>query len=219
MRTITTLAVAVAVPAIAARAQATPILTIPFLSTPSSSTEDTGVSASVAFDLSSGPTGALLTLTITNTTPVTVGALLTAVGFEWPGIASLTDAGSGGYFDQLHYNVGVSPGWMSPPGGYDLMLTSDGRFEGGNPQGAPAAGESHTVVLDLGQVSLTAAEVRQAYELHLASAPGPLAIARFQSVGLNGELSDKVASYTVVPEPTMLCMLVFGALLGRSRRH
>ncbi len=84
MRTITTLAVAVSALNLAASAQATPVLTIPFLSTASSSTENTGVSALVEFDLSHVPAGDLLTLTITNTTPEALGSSLTAVGFQWP---------------------------------------------------------------------------------------------------------------------------------------
>ena len=212
MRTITTLAVAVGALALTASAKAAPTTpTILFLSTASSSTENTGVSAQVEFDLSHSPAGDLLTLTITNTTSPALGSSVTAVGFMWPAslptVPSLTGGGTSTYFGRLDYDVDVSPGWMSPPGGYDLMLTSDGKYEGGSPQGAPTAGVSHTVVLDLGPASLSADDLIQAYQLNLANAAGPLAIARFQSVGPNGELSDKVMAYAVgeiVPEPATL---------------
>jgi hypothetical protein len=97
------------------------------------------------------------------------------------------------------------------------MITSDGNFEGGSPQGALMAGESELVVLTLGDTGLTPDQLAQTFFDFYESASDRHVIARFQSVGTNGEGSDKVAGHT--PEPASLVLLALGGLALLRRRR
>jgi hypothetical protein len=202
-----------------AGANAAPIFQIDFASSPTTSTENTGSAFSIGFGFFSGSSGEQVELTLANATPPAIGSSLTAVGLEWPdGIGAKPVFATGGkssYFDVLSYDASVSPGWLKAPGGYDVMITSDGSFEGGSPQGAPEAGQSQVVRLDIGHTGLTTVQLGQAFHSFYSHAAAPFAIARFQSVGRCGDMSDKVAT----PEPATLAMLSCGALWLLRRRH
>jgi hypothetical protein len=202
----------------AADLQASPLFAVDLHSTPLNSTENTGSAARIGFDILSTSKGPVVDLSLTNITPEAIGSRLTAVGIEWPDIFTalpvFATGGTSSYFDRINYNVDVSPGWMNAAGGYDEMITSDGNFEGGSPQGAPRAGQSQTVRLALGNTGLTLSEIQDEFASFYPSGTHPLAIARFQSVGPGENLSDKVTA----PEPTTLAMLGFATLLMRKRR-
>ncbi len=180
------------------------------------STEYTGVTARVLLSFTEVGADDRLQVTLENTTPPAIGSALTAVGFELPGswAATFAPGGTSAYFDQLQWDVSVSPGWLNAAAGYDVMLTSDGNFEGGSAQGAPRATETQSVTLSLGDTGLTPAALAATFTAHYAGLPAPYAIGRFQAVGPDAALSDKVGGG--VPEPgSLLLLLVGGVTLGR----
>ena len=185
------------------------------------STENTGSTATLTFDFSEHGTEDLLTILIANTTPPKIGSRLTAVGLELPDwliqppslVVSLGTA----YFDILTFNDSVSPGWLDAPGGYDLVITSEGNFLGGNPNGAPTAGARESVMLSLGDTGLTAEQLDMRFFDFFADFAGRSVISRFQSVGPDGELSDKVGGG--VPEPATIILLAIGGLDLLRRGH
>ena len=191
------------------------------------SSEATGATASVLFDFEVGLGDDFLILSILNTTSPDIGSTLTAVGFEWPtalpNLPEFADDGAGFYFDEIDYNVGVSPGRLDAPDGYDVMITSDNNFLGGRPLGGTMAGESTTLRLALGDTSLDHAQFETIWQDHLSSAIGPVAIVRFQSVGPDGALSNAVVGEVAgdhTPEPASALLLALGGtvLLARRRR-
>lgn len=187
-----------------------------FSSTSTTSTEDTGVSGRIDISFVETPDGDFCELVITNTGVGTEAGKLTAVGLTVPSLPFqpvFAPGGQGSYFDELDYDVLVSPDWLNPPGGYDLMVTSDGSFEGGSPQGALGAGESQTVTLFLGDTSSGPDDFRSLFESFYDAAADPVAIGRFQSIGPQG-LSDKV----ITPEPhALLLMTCLAPLITRRR--
>ncbi|NLX12175.1 MAG: hypothetical protein GXY44_00770 [Phycisphaerales bacterium] len=197
-------------------AAATPIIQLDFLATPANSTENTGVSGRLTLSFTENAGVDYLTLTIANTTPIAMGSKLTAVGMEMPDeLATLpvfAPGGTGAYFTRLNNNVTVSPPWMNAPGGYDLMITSDGSFEGGGPNGAPAAGEEHTVVLSLGSTTKSPEEWAGIFNEFYLQTADYYTIARFQAVGPDAEDSDKVLG-THTPEPATLVFLALTSLV------
>lgn len=183
------------------------------------STDNTGSMATLTLDFSEQDADDYLILIIENTTPGEIGSELTAVGLELPDLPSLPPAfapgGTSAYFDALTFDDSISPGWLDAPGGYDIVISSDGNFLGGNPNGAPAEGESQTVVLNMGDTGLTQPELTDTFEDFYTDLADPYVIARFQSVGPNGEGSDKVGGR--IPEPVTLALLVLGGLGLRWR--
>jgi hypothetical protein len=183
------------------------------------STEHTGAGAAITLDFEETAAGSLLDIAIENATPVEIGSRLTAVGLELPdaltAVPVFAARTTGEYFDTLTFDHSVSPGWLDASGGYDLMITSDGDFLGGNPNGAPSAGEVQTVTLDLGQVGVGAGEIADMFSRFYMAHPGNYAIARFQAVGPNGSGSDKVTG--IVPEPATITLLALGAIALRRR--
>jgi hypothetical protein len=183
-------------------------------STASTSTGNTGVSGRVDISFHETATGDFMDLVLNNTS--SAASRLTAAGFEIPSLPNIPVFASGGtssYFDILTYNVGVSPGSLNAEGGYDLMITSEGLFEGGSPQGAPDAGQSQSVSLFLGDLPDTPASLEASFIAFYASHTGPLAIARFQAIQPGGN-SDKVITTTVVPEPLTMMLSVGLALFA-----
>lgn len=178
------------------------------------STENTGSTSLVRFEFSEDQTTDVLTLTFTNTTPLSIGSRLTAVGLEVPkwliDPLSATLIVTDDYFDTLTFDANVSPGWLDAPGGYDWMITAESEFLGGSPRGAPLAGESASVVLNLGNTALSPADLAIGFRLFYTSQTNRSVIGRFQSVGPNVELSDKVSGG--VPEPGTLVLLCLGAV-------
>ncbi len=183
------------------------------------STENTGATGLVEFSFVEDGADDLLVVAIHNTTPLSIDSKLTAVGFEWPTSLSLplsfASGGTSIYFDEIDSHVNVSPGWLNASGGYDVMITSDGNFEGGNPQKAPGAGETQSVILNLGSTGLTPEELSATLGDWYADPDRISVVARFQAV--DGELSDKVISRTPEPAGVLLLGLSQLALLGRRR--
>jgi len=184
------------------------------------SAESTGATADITLTFSEDGADDLMTVLIDNTTPNAIGSSLTAVGLELPDSLSLSPSfatgGTSAYFDTLTFDDGVSPGWLDAPGGYDLMITSDGNFEGGSPNGAPTEGQSQTVILNLGDTGLAPADLATLFESYYLGLTTNYTIARFQSVGPEGEDSDKVLGH--VPEPASLALLALGGV-GLLRRR
>ncbi len=196
-----------------------PILTIDLLPGAGLSTENTGASGRLTLAFYQHKDLDYLSLTVENTTPISLGSKLTAVGLEMPTFLPSRPVfaadGVGTYFKYLEYDVSVSPGWLNAPGGYDLALTSDRNFLGGGAQGAPGAGESHKVTLALGNTGYTPEELSSAFLKYYGEVDGPIAIVRFQSVGPRGKDSDRVISTKmigeeVIPEPATVAFLVVG---------
>ena len=185
------------------------------------STENTGSTAKLTFEFSAHGTEDLLTILIANTTPPKIGSKLTALGLELPTwliqppslVAALEEV----YFDTLTFNDSVSPGWLNAPGGYDLVITSEGNFLGGNPNGAPTVGARESVMLSLGDTGLTPEQLDMRFFEFFADFAGRSVIGRFQSVGPDGELSDKVGGG--VPEPATIILLAIGGLDLLRRGH
>jgi hypothetical protein len=183
------------------------------------STGDTGATGLVSLSFSQRGSDSFMTVRIQNTTPPQIGSRLTAVGLEIPdSLSSSIDFARGGksrYFDTLTLNRSIWPRRLNAPGGYDLMLTSDGNFQGGCIWGAPVAGSEQTVVLSLGNTMLRAGQLRSLFADYYAELDDNYVIARFQAVGPCGHRSDKVMG--AVPEPSSLGLLVVAALLQRRR--
>lgn len=218
----TTIYVATLVAALAGgAAEASPIEL--FLDPSFGSTKDTGSTGSLILTFTENDDDVWLRIEIANTTPPEIGSKLTAVGLELPDFIEtplfFAEGGESDYFDELTFDVVVTPAWLNAPGGYDLMITSDGNFEGGNPNGAPQAGESHLAIVNLGDTGRTPTELENAFRALYLDPPGHIAIGRFQSVGPGGEGSDKVAGG--IPEPSTLALMSCAAvaLLRRTRRR
>lgn len=170
--------------------------------------------------LSDGTPEDRMTVEIKNTTPVTIGSRMTGVGFELPQSPAfnITLVQASEHFQNLGLDVAVSPGWLSVVGGYDVMLTKDGNFEGGgNPKTAPAAGESQTIVLSLGNTGKSPSELQSLFASYYTAQPSFYAVARFLAVGPNGEGSDKVGGAT--PEPASLALVALAGMSTLLRRR
>jgi hypothetical protein len=183
------------------------------------STENTGSTATLTLDFSEQGTDDYLTVIIQNTTPPEIGSKLTAAGLELPDLQSLpatfAPGGTSSYFDVLSMDYSILPGWLDAPGGYDVVISSDGNFLGGNPNGAPMAGESQTIVLNLGDTGLAQTDLVAAFEDLYAGSDDRYAIGRFQAVGPDEEDSDEVGGR--VPEPATIVLLALGGLALRRR--
>jgi len=194
-----------------------------FLDAAFASTENTGSAARIVLSFTEDGFNDLLSVTIENTTPPEIDSSLTAVGLELPPalgvVPVLATGGEGAYFDTLTYDVNLSPDWLNAPGGYDLVLSSDGNLLGGSPQGAPRAGESDTVRLNLGDTPFTSAELAGSFRGFYTQTDHPVVFGRFQAVGPDQQGSDKVGGF--VPEPATLVLLVVSSLmiLPRGRRR
>jgi len=202
-------------------AEASPIQL--FLDPSFGSNKETGSTGSLILTFTEDQSDDWLWIEIANTTPPKIGSRLTAVGIELPGFIEtplfFAEGGESDYFDVLTFDVDVSPESLNAPGGYDLMITSDGNFEGGSPNGAPRAGKSQMVVVNLGDTGRTPTQLENAFRALYLDPPGHIAISRFQSVGRRGKGSDKVLGG--IPEPSTLALMSCAAvaLLRRTRRR
>lgn len=185
------------------------------------SAENTGATAQITLGFFEVGVDDWMSVQITNTTSPSIGGIMTALGFEVPALVSLpitfAPGGIGTYFDELNFHFNVVPSSLNAPGGYDVMITSDNNFEGGSAMGGPGPGQTQTVVLNLGNTGMTAAQLEAAFLGFYVSRPDPYVIARFQSVGPGGQLSDKVIGH--IPEPTTLALLLMGVATLRRRRR
>lgn len=195
-----------------------------FLDPQFGSTGNTGSTAVLTFEFSEHGDDDFLTLVIENTTSPKIGSKLTAVGIELPDflveLPALGKSAGGSYFDSLTFDDSISPDSLDAPNGYDLVISSDGNFLGGSPNGAPTAGTRTSVVLNLGDTGLSAADLEIAFLSFYSDFTGPFALGRFQAVGGDGEGSDKVGGGNV-PEPASIALLLAGAamLVYRKRRR
>jgi len=184
---------------------------------------NTGATALIEFSFVEDGPDDLLVVAIHNTTPASIGSKLTAVGFEWPASLALplsyAEGGQSAYFDEIGFHVNVSPFWLNASGGYDVMITSDGNFEGGSPLGAPSAGETQSIILNLGDTGLNPDQLSATLGDWYADPERVSVIVRFQAVA--GDRSDKVISRT--PEPAGMLLLGLSQLAlcarRRTRRH
>jgi len=210
---------------VAALAVATPTRAFELLINPSyGSSENTGSTATLTFEFSEQGMDDLVTILIANTTPPQIGSRLTAIGLELPDWLiqppSLVAGPGNAYFDTLTFNQSVSPGRLNAPGGYDLMITSDGNFLGGNSNGAPTEGAGESVLLSLSDTGLTPEQLDMRFHDFYSEFAGPSVIGRFQAVGFNGQGSDMVGGGgSSVPEPASIILLALGGLtlLRRAR--
>jgi len=97
------------------------------------------------------------------------------------------------------------------PGGYDLVITSEENFLGGNPHGAPSAGARESVMLNLGDTGLTPEQLEMRFFDFFVDFDGQFVLGRFQA------RSDKVAGG--VPEPTTIILLAIGCFALLRRGH
>jgi len=186
------------------------------------STENTGAAARLLLEFTTVGLEDRLSVTIENTTPPEIGAFVTAVGLELPEAfgkePTWAPGGQSAYFTYLLFDVSFPPPWLNATGGYDMVISGDPSFLGQSPTGAPASGESQTVVLNLGHTGHSADTLAHIARSFYADESLTLIVGRFQTVGSNGEDSDKVRGG--IPEPTTCLLLACGMLAcGRRLRH
>jgi hypothetical protein len=204
----------------------------------SDSTESTGASAEFDFSFAQSGDDAVGTLEITNTTASTDGATqATLVGFalNFGGLIFEYDQLSSP-FDTVFLNSKKSR--LQPYGQFEICARTDGNnCQGGNPtEGitADTTGGNNVTTVQFTFLEALAADVETALEA-LYQEGTENAAARFQQVGPNGALSDKVVGFippedddpedpgeTGIPEPATLALigsgLVAGGLVARRRR-
>ena len=188
------------------------------------STEKSEATATVDMSFFSDGVNTLVGLDVVNTTSSLLDSSLTALGLELPDTfdwqVRLVSADS--YLNELTFNDKVSPSWMDAAGGYDIMLTSDGKFEGGSAKGAPRAGQSQYLLLSLGNTVWSAEEMRSIFIDYYQNTDDHYAVARFQEIGKWGG-SDKmlgaIIPTTPVPEPASAALIAGGWLVIHVRRR
>lgn len=183
------------------------------------STEDTGATGLLTFSFAEVGGDDQLSLTIMNTTTPEVGSLLTAIGLELPDLVTPTPSfapgGQSSYFDSLVFDVKIPPPGVNAPSGYDLVISSDGKFLGGPPNGAPQPGESQTVTLSFGDTGLSIAALTAEFASFYAQNPDNFLIGRFQAVGSTEDDSDRVLGG--IPEPASMVLFLTGGLVFLRR--
>ncbi len=185
------------------------------------SAQSTGASGIVTLSFMEQGSDDVLTVDILNSTPSSIGSKLTGLGLEMPDEIDLpivfAAGGEGPYLDTLEFNESLAPPSLDSPGGYDLVITSDKNFQGGNPNGAPSIGESETIALNLGDTSMTPEQLHTLFNDFYIQQDDNFVIARFQAVGPSGKNSDKVLG--AIPEPSSLILLLVGASALMRRRR
>lgn len=193
----------VALPGVAGAA----VSTTGMVSNSASSTEMLGAFAgSVSFTSDTATTG-VLTISITNTTPISRGGYITGVIFNVPGTggsASLTSATPSSFL-----NTGSESG--SPFGTFEAGAAIGASFlGGGSPTSGIAIGATGTLVF-----AITAASTAtlNAGDFLGTSAGKPNFLVRFRGMECDG--SDKVPG--VIPAPASAGLLALGGLITTRR--
>ncbi len=212
---------------LAAPAASAGVLTLDFGESSLSSNEtSTGASADVTLAFDDEGDGVRLTVTVDNTTDETdfgLGAMegqLTGFAFDLPGGASYVKGSftTTGYLDTL-----IADASLPPFGTFDLAFADNKNFVGGNAKGALPEGQSATMSVLLATTA-DADMLMEAFSTALFSGELHAAL-RFQSVGPDGELSDKLLFNDLNPVPVpgaaalMLTGLIGGAGARRLRRR
>lgn len=189
---------------------------IPFESQGSESTEGLGAfEGTIEYvSSSSGNSQGVLTVNLTNTTPLNIGGTITGFVFN---IGSSDPQASATLTDATHPFLGVS-NHMAPPFGmsFDAGAALGGNWTGGgNPNPGIAVGETGTFVFDIiasDADQLTAASFFTGpYEHNF--------VVRHR--GMNGGGSDKIPGGpgSAIPAPGALAMLLAAGVIAPRRRR
>lgn len=185
---------------------------VSFLGNSAASTSNLGLlSGSLEYVSITGTTGKV-TITLTNTTPGSIGGYITGLVFNVPG------SGSASLFSTTNANFLDTGSESAPPfGTFDAGAALGANWTGGgSPNGGIAVGQTATLVFNVtasNAASLTAADF-------LGSANSVEMVVRFRGLANGG--SDKVPVIPDIPEvpaPATAALAGLGALALASRRR
>jgi hypothetical protein len=169
-----------------------------------------------------GDDAAILTITITNTSPLANGGFITAIAFNNP-----DDVITGAVLDPdppaapgENFGLDFDPNDVNgaPFGQFDFVLSTGGSFNGGGPPAnGLAVGETGVFVIDItgvGADELTQEDFENAFSVPPGDGQGvQFLVVRFR--GFEDDGSDKVAANVgtgaVVPEPASVALGLCGA--------
>jgi len=206
------------------------------------STESTGASASLEFNFAADGDDTVMTMSIDNTTPSSIGSTLVGIAFNLP--TAVDDADMD--YDPLlsTFTEVFEPADAPPYGTFEFGVRNDGakNFVGGKATSGlreDDAPQDVQFTFSKPGTQLDPSVLEAEFMALFASVNPPHVFGRFQQVGPDGKSSDKVLGKLVAepdpgpgpapdpdpevtPEPlsAALAMLGLGVLgLGRRRRH